>query len=269
MPEGQVSHYNAIALGRALAGRTLTGVTVGHPRLEAQEIPRRLEGDAFSRFDAVGKHHLIRFASGRILHSHLRMSGSWRTCGPSGPRRTGGLHLALMTAAGGACLYRCPQVRLLEPHEPLPGPVRALGPDLLADDVDPAEATRTAIATAPVGQEIGVTLLDQRGVSGIGNVYKNETLFLTGISPWRPSAAVSDAEAREIGATAARLLADGVRDHGMTRTYAPGGVGVPGSRTHWVHRRSNRPCRRCGTPIRSRGQGDDNRTSYWCPTCQT
>ena len=269
MPEGQVSHYNARVLGEGLSGRRLTEVDVAHPRLAPQEIARRLAGDAIARFAAAGKHHLVHFASGRVLHSHLRMSGSWRLCGPAGPRRRAGLHLALMTAGGGACLYRCPNARLLEPHEPLPGPVRALGPDLLAPGVVPGEATRRALAGAPPGREVGEALLDQRAVAGIGNVYKNEVLFLAGVSPWRPAGAVTDAEAREIGELAGRLLADGVRERGMIRTYAPGGTGVRGAAAHWVHRRANRPCRRCGTPIRSRGQGDDNRTSYWCPTCQS
>lgn len=269
MPEGQVSHHNARVFGEALAGQELTAVEVAHPRLAPQDLQRRLAGDTFDRFAAAGKHHLIHFASGRVLHSHLRMSGSWKLCGPRGPGRRGGLHLALMTAAGGACLYRCPQVRLLEEHEPLPGPVRALGPDLLAPDVDPGAATRRAVAGAPPGQEIGETLLNQRGVAGIGNVYKNESLFLAGISPWRAAADVDPEAARELGAIAGRLLADGVREGGMIRTYTPGGAGVPGAKSHWVHRRANRPCRRCGTAIRSRGQGDDNRTSYWCPTCQS
>jgi len=269
MPEGQVSHYNARALGEALAGQELTEIRVGHPRLESQRLPERLAGDSFERFAAAGKHHLIHFASGRVLHSHLRMSGSWRVRRPGQPLRRGGLYLALITPAGAACLYTCPQVRLLEPHEPLPGPVRALGRDLLAPDVDPAAATARAIAAASPEREIGETLLDQRAVAGIGNAYKNEVLFLVGISPWRRVGDVSEQEAREIGATAARLMADGVREKGKIRTYTPGGSGVGGAKAHWVHRRPERACRRCGETVASRGQGDDNRTSFWCPRCQT
>lgn len=269
MPEGQVSHYNALTLGEALSGQPLTEIVVGHPRLGPQRLPERLADDRLSRFAAAGKHHLIHFASGRVLHSHLRMSGSWRLQAPATPIPRGGLFLALTTTAGSACLYRCPQVRLLEPEEPLPGPVRALGPDLLAADVDPADAAARAIAEASPEREIGEVLLDQRGVAGIGNAYKNEVLFLTGISPWRLVGAVSDEEAREIGSLAANLLSDGVREGGMIRTYAPGGSGVPGAKAHWVHHRPSRACRRCGTAIRSRGQGDDNRTSFWCPRCQT
>ena len=268
VPEGQVSHRNALRFGAVLTGRPLVRVEAPEPRLALQRLPERLEGDAVSAAEAVGKHHLLRFASGRVLHSHLMMSGVWRLLPASRPLRPGGLFVALWTADHVAALYRCPTVRLLEPGDPLPRMVLTTGPDLLGADVDPGAAAAEAIARLEATREVGEALMDQRVVSGIGNVYKSETCFLTGIDPWRPVGSLSGDEAGALGATAARLLGEGVRDGGAIRTYRPPDA-PPWSRERtWVYGRRGRPCRRCGTTIRSRGQGDANRTTFWCPACQ-
>ena len=269
MPEGQVSHRNAIRFTAALVGEELTRVEAPEPRLGAMRLSERLLGDTVTAAEAVGKHHLLRFASGRVLHSHLMMSGVWRLMPASRAPRPGGLFLALWTARHVAALYRCPNVRLLEPGEPLPRGLRATGPDLLDPDVDPGAAAGARLARVEATREVGDALMDQRIVSGIGNVYKSETCFLTGIDPWRPVGSLSDAEAVSLGATASRLLAEGVADGGPIRTWRPPDA-PPWSRERtWVYGRRGKPCRRCGTRVRSRGQGDANRTTYWCPTCQT
>jgi endonuclease-8 len=268
VPEGQVSHRNALRFGAALTGREVLRVAVPEPRLADHGIPERLTGDRVTAAEAVGKHHLLRFASGRVLHSHLMMSGVWRLLPASRPLRPGGLTLALWTEGHLAALYRCPGVRLLEPGEPLPRGLRATGPDLLDAGVDPAAAAAGALGRLEPTREVGEALMDQRVVAGIGNVYKSETCFLAGIDPWRTVASLTEAEAGELGAIAARLLGEGVRDAGRIRTYRPPDA-PPWSREHtWVYNRRGRPCRRCGTRIRSRGQGDANRTTYWCPGCQ-
>ena len=136
VPEGQVCHRNAMRFwaARSPAG-ALTRVEAPEPRLAGQRIPERLAGDAVTAAEAVGKHHLLRFASGRVLHSHLMMRGVWRLLPAARAPRPGGLFLALWTADHVAALYRCPDVRLLEPGEPLPrrlprerpGPARRRG----------------------------------------------------------------------------------------------------------------------------------------------
>lgn len=268
MPEGQVSHKNALRFRAALAGHPLVRVEAPEPRLALQRIPERLDGDAVVAAEAVGKHHLLRFANGRVLHSHLMMSGVWRLLPSSREPRPGGLFLALWTERHVAALYRCPVVRLLEPGEPLPRALRATGPDLLGAGIDPGRAAAAALARLESSREVGEALMDQRVVAGIGNVYKSETCFLTGIDPWRPVGSLSGEEAAALGAEAARLLALGVADGGPIRTYRPPGAPPWGRDRTWVYGRRGRPCRRCGTPVRSRGQGDANRTTYWCPTCQ-
>jgi endonuclease-8 len=269
MPEGQVSHRNAIRFTAALAGHDLVRVEAPEPRLAGQMLPERLHGERVTGAEAVGKHHLLRFASGRVLHSHLMMSGVWRLLPAARTPNRSGLFLALWTAGHVAALYRCPQVRLLEPGEPLPRGLLATGPDLLDAGVDPGAAARAALGRLEASREVGDALMDQRVVAGIGNVYKSETCFLTGIDPWRTVGTLTGDEAAALGATAARLLAEGVRDGGAIRTYRPPAA-PPWSRERtWVYGRRARPCRRCGTRVRSRGQGDANRTTYWCPACQT
>ena len=269
MPEGQVSHRNAVRFTAALVGHELARVEAPEARLTAQRIPERLAGDRVTGAEAVGKHHLLRFESGRVLHSHLMMSGVWRLMPASRRPGPGGLFLALWTARHVAALYRCPNVRLLEPGEPLPRGLRATGPDLLDPAVDPGAAAGARLAREEPSREVGDALMDQRVVAGIGNVYKSETCFLTGIDPWRPVGSLSREEAAALGATASRLLAEGVADGGPIRTWRPPDA-PPWSRERtWVYGRRGRPCRRCGTRVRSRGQGDANRTTYWCPTCQT
>ncbi|MFN0090987.1 MAG: DNA-formamidopyrimidine glycosylase family protein, partial [Acidimicrobiales bacterium] len=136
MPEGQVSHRNALRLTAALADRELVRVEAPEPRLASQRLPERLTGERVVAAEAVGKHHLLRFASGRVLHSHLMMSGVWRLGGAGRAPLRSGLFLALWTADHVATLYRCPRVRLLEPGEPLPRALLAVGPDLLGARVD-------------------------------------------------------------------------------------------------------------------------------------
>lgn len=267
MPEGQVSHRNAITLRATLVGKPLVRVKAPDPRLAPQRIDERLDGDVVSAAEARGKHHLLRFESGRTLHSHLLMSGRWIVRAGHEPPWTDGLTLSLATDRHIAALYRCREVRLLEPDEPLPRWVAATGPDLIDAD-DPAGTAAARLSRVEPTRQVGDVLMDQRVLSGIGNVYKSETCFLAGVDPWRSIGSLSDEEAADLGRIAAELLRAGVRQRGGIRTYAPPGGPSFGGGTKWVYGRRGKPCRRCGEAIRSRGQGDSNRTTYWCPACQ-
>jgi endonuclease-8 len=102
-------------------------------------------------------------------------------------------------------------------------------------------------------RELGDALLDQRLVAGIGNVWKAEALWRAQLSPWLRLVAVTDEDLQRVLGQVTQLMRSALE--------SPGGKRV-------VYRRAGRPCGRCGSPIRSRGQGDDNRTAYWCPGCQ-
>jgi endonuclease-8 len=130
----------------------------------------------------------------------------------------------------------------------------ALGPDVLADEFDAERFLRRLRADDPT-RAIGDALLDQRTIAGIGNVWKAESCWDAGVSPWRPTANVSDEEALALVAAARPpLLASATHGHQ--------------EREHRVYGRAGRPCPRCGARIRARGQGDDNRRTFWCPRCQ-
>jgi len=214
-----VSHRNARDWNRLLAGRPLVRVWSEEPMIATQRIPERLEGDTVEGAEARGKHHLLRFASGRVLHSHLMMSGVWRLVPDGRTVSPHGLFLGLSVQGLTAALYRCPNVRLLEPGEPLPIAVQRLGKDLLAVATDPGADTAAALRRCDPGRQVGDALMDQRVVSGIGNVYKSESLFLAGIDPWRAVGSLTEQEAARVGELAAQLLERGVRDRGRISTY--------------------------------------------------
>ncbi len=267
MAEGQVSHRTVLRMNATVVGATITRVDES-PRVAAQRMDRRLRGDRLVTVEATGKHLLVRFASGRVLHSHLGMNGAWRVYATGDDVPTARRWLALHTDRHVAAQYGGPRLRLLEPGAPVPS-VGRVGPDLLGQDGRPAADVTLTLDGVDPERAIGDVLLDQRVVSGMGNVYRAEALFLCGVDPWRRAGDVDADTAAEIGRTAARLLADGVRHPGPITTYRPPHGGPSRSERTWVYGRRGRPCRRCGTPIRSGGMGDANRTLYWCPTCQT
>jgi endonuclease-8 len=253
MPEGDVVWYTARRLHQALAGRMLTRSDFRVPRLATAD----LTGDVVTETVSRGKHLLTRTQNGLTVHTHLRMDGNWRVQ-PAAERirENHRIRLILANADWQAAGYQLGVVELLRTSDE-PKVTGHLGPDLLGPDWDSAEAARRL--SAEPGRPIGEALLDQRNLAGIGNVYKAEILFLRGVSPWQPAGEVGDLGA--MADLAQRLLeANKARPrHVTTGSTRPG-------EDNYVYGRRGRPCRRCGTPIRSQGQQD--RITYWCPSCQ-
>jgi endonuclease VIII len=253
MPEGDVVWSTARRLHAALADRPLTRSDFRVPRLATAD----LTGDVVTETVSRGKHLLTRTRSGLTVHTHLRMDGSWRVrpaADPAGDSHR--IRLVLANRDWQAIGYQLGVVELLRTRDEAQV-TGHLGPDLLGPGWDCAEAVRR-LAAEP-DRPIGEALLDQRNLAGIGNLYKAEVLFLSGISPWRPVGGVAD-----LGAVAelARRLLDANKERiGQVTT----GSWRRGEET-WVYGRGGRSCRRCGTPIRSRGQQD--RVTFWCPSCQ-
>ncbi len=258
MPEGDTIHRVANRLRPALAGRPL--VRLDAPRAVGRRPP---PGTTVTAVEAVGKHLLIRFADGAILRTHLRMTGSWHLY-RTGERWQKPAHLtrALVEVPGWVAVCFSAPVVVLE-HERTGGSeIQHLGPDLTRDDVDDAaiDACLDRLATlAGPGDEIGPVLLDQRIACGVGNVYKSEVLWACAVDPTTPVAALDVDTRRRLLATAARMLRANVLTPGGRTTHEAGLA---------VYGRRGQPCRRCGTPIRMRRQGEQARSTYWCPTCQ-
>jgi endonuclease-8 len=156
-----------------------------------------------------------------------------------------------------AVCFDAPVVELFESRiEGLHPSLSRLGPDLLGADFDATEVLRRFRAADRADMEIGVALLDQRAMAGVGNIWKNETLWHEQVSPFRLVRDLDDPTLDRLVATARRLLRNSVGDGRAASPRAAYG-------------RAGRPCRRCGTPIAVIRQGADlPRSTYWCPTCQ-
>jgi endonuclease-8 len=243
VPEGDALHRAARRL-QPLVGETLE-VETPHPRAAATGVAERLDGRRLESVEAVGKNLILRFEGGLALRSHLRMSGRW-SLRERGATSGGRPWLVLRGAAREAVLWGGSVLELSDRA------VRRLGPDILARPPD-FERMVAGLRRTDQRRAVGDALLDQRLVAGIGNVWKAESLWRVGVSPWRPLGDVGDDELHAVLVEAAGLMRQSL-DGGRPRRS--------------VYRAAGRPCPRCSTPIASRGQGDANRTAYWCPRCQ-
>ena len=265
MPEGDTIFRTATVLRAALVGRRVTAARA-QPRPGLRRVPDLsvLVGATITSVEARGKHLLIGFDSGLTLRSHLRMSGSWHRYRPGEAwrRPVRQASAILETAEAVAVAFNTPVVEVLSQSELRRSrPLTTLGPDLLGRTFDADEALRRLRERD--AEQLGNALLDQRAMAGIGNVYKSEVAFLEGLDPWSPVSACTDDELRAAMATARRLLQANTRGGERVTTGSP----VRSERL-WVYGRAGRPCRRCGTLIRSGRQGDLARLTSWCPRCQ-
>ncbi len=258
MPEGDVVWRAARQLHQALAGRVLVRSDFRVPRFATTDLAGRTVTEAVAR----GKHLLIRVDGDITVHTHLRMDGSWRISPASGyPLRDHRIRLVLANSDWQAVGHLLGIVEVIRTSQES-RTVGYLGPDLLGPAWDADEALRRL--GADPARAIGEAVLDQRNLAGIGNIYKTETLFLRGVSPWRPVGEVEDLA--ELVELARRLLEASKERAGQVTT----GDSRRGQQT-WIYGRAGRPCRRCGTPIRQASQGPDlaERITYWCPHCQS
>jgi formamidopyrimidine-DNA glycosylase len=260
MPEGDTVFITAQRLNEALSGRTVTRFDLRVPALALADE----RGTSVTAVVSNGKHLLIRMASGRTLHSHLRMDGAWRV-GPATQRARGGADHEIRALVGNdewlAAGFRVHDLALVATRDEA-SLVGHLGPDLLDQHFDRAEALRRFRDRAD-DTTIGDALLDQRLVAGIGNVYKSELLFLRRLNPWHT---VGNVEHLDL------LLDDAVRLLNANRgrfSRSTTGWTQPGQQ-YYVYGRNGRPCRRCGTIIRRDEQGTSSmeRVLYYCPSCQ-
>lgn len=243
MPEGDALHRAAARL-QPLVGERVEAESP-NPRGQATGVARVLDGRVLEAVDAVGKHLLFRFEGGVVLRSHLRMNGRWRL-EPRGSEHRGRPWLVLRGREWEATQWNGP-VLTLEKRS-----IRRLGPDLLADDTEVATVVDRVRSSDP-SRLVGEALVDQRLVSGIGNMWLAEALWHARVSPWRRLEGLSGEELAEVLAWARERMRAAVRGSRPPRS---------------VYRRAGRPCPRCGTLVSSRGLGDANRTAYWCAACQ-
>ncbi|MFL5968577.1 MAG: Fpg/Nei family DNA glycosylase [Gaiellaceae bacterium] len=257
MPEGDTIHAAARRVGSALVGKEIVSIETPQPRHAMDRWPDRLTGRPVHSVDAHGKHLFLRFDGDLTLHSHLRMGGMWgvyehgRRWSRS-PRRA---WLVIRTPEHEVVEFDGPVLELMtESRTRFDLRLQALGPDVLGPELDEKRVLGRLREDDPT-RGIGDALLDQRNIAGIGNVWKSEGCFDAALDPWRKLAEVSDDEILGVVRGIRARMQDSVSRGGHIRGLR-------------VYDRAGRACPRCSNRIRARGQGDDNRTTYWCPACQ-
>jgi endonuclease VIII len=243
LPEGDTIWRTANALRPRLVGKRLLEVT--------PEAFHKLEGATVTAVETNGKHLLIRFDSGLVLHSHMRMTGAWHLYRPGEAWRKPArlAKIVLSNEDTVAVLFSAPVVELVREREAFRD-LAHLGPDILAPELDLDEVLRRARTNDR--KALGELLLDQRVCAGIGNIYRCESLWRLRLDPWRPPAELSDEELGKLYQEARRMMHDAL--HGRFRPA--------------VHGKTGRGCPRCDGRIACRHQGDPPRFVYYCPTCQ-
>ena len=239
MPEGDSLRRAAERL-RSLEGEVVAA-RAPHPRAAGLGIAERIDGRRLERVEAVGKNLLLTFEGDVVVRSHLRMRGRWRVQ-RVGARVVGTPWLVLRGRELEAVLWNGPVLELGKRA------LARLGPDIMDDPPD-LEAMLARLRGADQRRELGDAVLDQRLVAGIGNMWKAEALFRAGVSPWAHLGELSDDDLRRVLGEAANAM------------RAPRSLRL-------AYRRAGLPCRRCGTRIEARPQGEAARTAYWCPACQ-
>lgn len=256
MPEGDTVFRAADKLRTALAGKTLTRCDVRVPKFATVDLSGQVVDEVLSR----GKHLFIRVGDASI-HSHLKMDGAWLVDGQIRRVPQHKVRIILETADSRAAGVDLGVLEILRRDLDMDA-VAHLGPDLLGDDWEPRVAAANLVADPD--RPLAETLLDQRVMAGVGNVYANELCFVSGRLPSSPVSAVKD-PLRIVQRARDMLWLNRSRVNRTTTGNTRAGSDL------WVYGRVGRPCRRCGTTIESdRAQvTGTERISFWCPVCQT
>jgi endonuclease-8 len=275
MPEGDTIFRTARSMGRALAGKAITGFRSTYPLLTRFNDDTPLAGQFVDSVESRGKWLLIHFSGGGTLATHMLMSGSWHIYRPGErwQRPASQMRIVLENSDYQTVGFQVPVAHMhtaqsLARDKRIPQP----GSDILSADFDPDAAATRLLACS--SEEIGDVLLHQAVLAGVGNVFKSEVCFVEKVNPFCKVAALNEAQISALIRTARKLVSANVlEDSGnMIVTYR----GQQRRTTHqsgpqdslWVYGRRGAPCRRCGDPIRQRIQGPDARVTFWCQTCQ-
>ena len=273
MPEGDTIFRSAQTLHRALAGHAVESFRTVLAQLARVNDDTPLAGRVVERVESRGKHLLIFFSGDLILRTHMRMNGSWHIYrrGERWQAPSAAMRLVIATAEFEAVAFNVP-VAEFRTAETLARDraVQALGPDLLDDAPDAAEAlTRLrALGDAPVED----ALLDQRVAAGIGNVFKSEVLFEAGVRPATPVSALNDEALTRLLAIARRQLSRNAPRLPARRQFRSQGRNTTGrlnpAESLWVYGRAGKLCLKCAAVIERDQRGEAARLTYYCPVCQ-
>lgn len=261
MPEGDSLFRFAARLRPALEGRTILAARSHGPG----PVPQvgRIVGATCTGVRSQGKNMLISFDNGLALRGHLRMHGMWHVYAPGERWRRPESQARLVLEVDGAVVvnFSAPVIELIEERAlAVYVPVAKLGPDLLDDAFDADLALQNFRHPSRAALTIGDALMDQRAMAGVGNIWKNETLFRCRVNPWRRVDDLDDATLGGLIETAQALLRASVGK--------PNALGLTHRPSRFAYLRGGQPCARCHATLHSAPQGIDIRHTAWCPRCQ-
>ena len=261
MPEGDTIFRTAWNLRPILQGRAIVAACSRELSIDAE----LLLGKTVTRVESRGKHLLLHLCNGGAIHSHMGMTGSWHIYAVGAPWQKPSRQASIVLETDGAHCVVCftpKQIELLTKdglrrHRWL----NQLGPDILDDGFNVEDAIVRLRRNSQV--PIGVAIMDQSLICGVGNVYKSEVLFVQRIDPFRMVGVLDDDQLRGIVATALSLMRRNLLGKPRRTRFR-----ADGSR-QWVYGRSGEPCFECGEMIAMRRQGDLARSTYFCRKCQS
>jgi endonuclease VIII len=267
MPEGDTIFRTARTLHRALSGQTVTRFETVLPKLERIDYDTPLAGRTVRSVEARGKWLLMHFSGDLILLTHMLMSGSWHIYRPGEKWQRARSHMRIVVETP-PMLAVAFNVPVAEFHSPASLARREgfnrIGPAPLTSDFDAAVALANLAAHPHL--ELGLALLNQTLVAGLGNVFKSEIAFACGLNPFRKVATLTADQLAHLVATARQFLLANVTE--TSGHYRRTTGSIHGEENLWVYGRAGQPCRRCTTPIRALKHTADGRISFWCPVCQ-
>jgi endonuclease VIII len=275
MPEGDTIFRTARSLGRALGGEAVTAFRSTYPTLTRFHDDAPIIGRTVDSVEARGKWLLIHFSGGATLATHMLMNGSWHIYrhGERWLKSRLDMRILIENSRFVAVGFKVPVAEMHTPDSlKRQRRIPALEIDVLRGEFDEAEVTRRVLSHG--GESIADVLLDQSVMAGVGNEFKSEICFVTGIHPYCPVASLSAEQVDAIIAASRRLVGANVLEDSGDRvvTYLGRGRRTTNfsdpTASVWVYGRNGQPCRRCGEAIRRRIQGKDARVTFWCPRCQ-
>jgi endonuclease VIII len=274
MPEGDTIFRAARTLERAMGGQVVTGFESVLPKLTRRDFDLGVAGRTVAKVESQGKWLLMHFSGDLILLTHMLMSGSWHIYRPGEDwqRRPLDMRVLVKTEKIWAVAFNVPiaEFHTQDTLRRRPG-FRKLGPDVLGAEFDAAVSAAKLRANGDL--EVGVALLAQSIVAGIGNVFKSEVCFACRVHPFRRVASLCGEELDGLMTTARKFLLMNVRESSGDQMVTVTGMrtttgGMDPAERLWVYGRRGKACRVCGTAIESFKQGPEARTTFWCPSCQ-
>ncbi len=278
MPEGDTIYRSARAMQRAIGGKVCTGFETGLAPLARVDDEKAVAGRTIEKVESRGKWLLVYFSGDLILVTHMLMSGSWHLyrAGEKWWMGKDRMRVALRTEDWQAVAFNVPvaefhTARSLERYTQVP----KLGVDVLGDGytVEGGVTKLREYGREHPGAEIAVVLLNQRVLAGLGNVYKSEVAFAAGVNPFRAMSTLTEKELEVMAEVSGKWLRVNVMDgagDGISTYFGNRRTTGNSNRDDrlWVYGRQGQECRRCGGTVQMRKQGEQARSTYWCPECQ-